>query len=226
MAISDSDIKKLWGLSAGRCSYPGCSTPCIDHIEDCPTVIGEMAHVIAKRHQGPRAIDSGGDDSYDNLILLCPTHHTLIDKAHNKFTKQILIKMKCDHEKSISDALSVPHFDTVDEVLQYIQKLLVENKTAWLIYGPESDEAMANPLSNLADLWAFRKLDTIVPNNQRITNVIMENKNLFDIESYQAACMFIEHARGFEQNCYRRTEGIARFPREFERMVRAYGESQ
>lgn len=24
MSISEKDVKKLWGLSAGRCAFPGC----------------------------------------------------------------------------------------------------------------------------------------------------------------------------------------------------------
>ena len=74
MTISSKDIKKLWGLAAGRCSCPGCSEACIKFFRDGdPTVIGEMAHVVAKKPGGPRGVVSGGDDTYENLVLLCPT---------------------------------------------------------------------------------------------------------------------------------------------------------
>lgn len=50
MAISNTDLKKLWGLSAGRCSKPGCNEECIKFLDpNYPTIIGEMAHVIAKK---------------------------------------------------------------------------------------------------------------------------------------------------------------------------------
>ena len=81
MSIKDKDVKTLWGLSAGRCSRPGCDEPCIRFLTDDPTVIGEMAHVIAKSPDGPRGVSDGGSDTYQNLILLCPTHHTEVDKA-------------------------------------------------------------------------------------------------------------------------------------------------
>ena len=81
MAITEKDIKKLWGLAAGRCSRPGCDESCIKFLSSDPTIIGEMAHVVAHSPIGPRASATGGADTYDNLILLCPTHHTEIDKA-------------------------------------------------------------------------------------------------------------------------------------------------
>lgn len=71
MSISEKDIKKLWGLAAGRCSYPGCDENCLPFLDyDDPTIIGEMAHVIAKKPKGPRGQSDGGSDNYENLILL------------------------------------------------------------------------------------------------------------------------------------------------------------
>ena len=215
---SISDIKKLWGRAAGRCSYPGCSVLCIDRMEN-PTVIGEMAHLIAKSPRGPRADHSAGDDTYENLILLCPTHHTIIDKAPERFPEHVLVDMKSIHEESVLRALSAPHFMTKTEICRYISQLLIENHEVWRTYGPESKEASNNPLSNLADIWSLRKLDTIVPNNSRITDAIHRNKELFDSESYRSACTFIEHAKGFEISCYNTTEGIPRFPINFEKMI-------
>ena len=92
----------------------------------------------------------------------------------------------------------------------------------WKTYGPESDEAQTNPSSNLAYIWSLRKLDTVVPNNRRIIEAIRKNTDLFDADTYQAACAFIEHAEGFEINCYERTEGVPRFPTNFEEMITSY----
>jgi hypothetical protein len=45
MAITSAEVKKLWGLAAGRCSAPGCNVECVTLLTSDPTVIGEMAHV-------------------------------------------------------------------------------------------------------------------------------------------------------------------------------------
>jgi hypothetical protein len=54
MAIKEKDIKRLWGFAAGRCSRPGCDESCIRFLPSDPTVIGEMAHIIAHSPIGPR----------------------------------------------------------------------------------------------------------------------------------------------------------------------------
>ena len=162
MGVSDKDIKMLWGRAAGRCSYPGYMTSCIDFFADETFLIGEMAHIIARQPAGPRGIVGGGGNKYDNLILLCPTHHRMIDKAPlGNYPKKELIRWKERHEQDVEEALESPPFRTIGEVCRYIEKLLIENKTVWQTYGPESTEATSNPYSNLAQLWPLRKLERI-----------------------------------------------------------------
>lgn len=69
MSVSTKDLKKLWGMAAGRCSKPGCAVECIRFLDaGDPTVIGEMAHIIANKPDGPRGQPEGGEDTYENLI--------------------------------------------------------------------------------------------------------------------------------------------------------------
>jgi hypothetical protein len=64
MAVSEKDIKILWGLAAGRCSRPDYTQECIRILDSAdPTVIGEMAHVIAKKPDGPRGQVGGGEST-------------------------------------------------------------------------------------------------------------------------------------------------------------------
>src|ERR1019366_4311808 len=105
MSINSKDTKKLWGLAAGRCSRPGCDEECIRLLASNPTVIGEMAHVIAQSPKGPRGVQQGGEDTYENLILLCPTHHSEIDKAPaGTFPPGILLDWKKQHEAEVANA--------------------------------------------------------------------------------------------------------------------------
>jgi hypothetical protein len=77
MAISETDIKRLWGKAAGLCSHPECNTDCLPFLDlDDPTVVGEMAHVIARKEKGPRGRAGGGDDTYANLIYCSARHIT------------------------------------------------------------------------------------------------------------------------------------------------------
>jgi len=133
MAIPEKDIKKLWGRAAGRCSKPGCGEECVKYLDAAdPTVIGEMAHIIAARPAGPRGVRSGGDDTYGNTMLLCPTHHTEIDKAPDGvFTVKLLHEWKSSHEKAVSESFQSPVFRTSLELAVAIKRILEQNKVIW-----------------------------------------------------------------------------------------------
>jgi hypothetical protein len=220
MSIGSKDTKKLWGLSAGRCSRPGCDDECIKFLTDDPTVIGEMAHIIAQSPRGPRGVQQGGEDVYENLILLCPTHHSEVDKAPPEtFPPDLLRRWKKEHEAEIASSFVSPRFSSAKELARHVKSLLTENRSAWQTYGPESDAARSNPMSNVAEIWPLRKLSTIVPNNRRIVEGIRQNRGLLTNNQYASSCSFIEHAEGFERNCYGRLENIPRFPKEFEGVI-------
>lgn len=226
MNVADKELKKLWGRAAGRCSKPDCCRDCIPFLNpDEPTVIGEMAHVIPRK-RGPRNTNVSGSSSYDNLILLCPTHHTEIDKAPTgTFPAETLYRWKAEHEARIRGALEAPKYETIEELSKNVEKLLIENKSVWKELGPESIEAKSNPASNLKTFWDLRKLDTIVHNNSRIVFILRLNSELFNRQEYEECAQFILHADAFERNCYERTEGVPRFPQEFELMVNSHVKS-
>lgn len=221
MGINEKDVKKLWGLAAGRCSYPGCDEECIKFLSTSDsTIIGEMAHVVAQSPKGPRGNKSGGDDSYENLVLLCPTHHTLVDKApEGYFSIETLLKWKKDHEAEVRRTFLSPIYKDKKKLCGTIKRLLIENHQVWLRYGPDSEVAKKDPISNIVDIWSLRKLDTIVPNNRKIVNLLNNNKALFSFEEYETCCMFIEHAEGFEANCYWRRDSVPRFPKKFQEII-------
>ena len=63
--------------------------------------MGEMAHIKAEKRGGPRwdpALTPGQRDSYDNLILLCPNHHTEVDNDPAKWPVERLWQMKSEHK--------------------------------------------------------------------------------------------------------------------------------
>src|SRR6185437_3196933 len=186
MTISDMDIKKLWGKSAGRCAYPGCNIDCVPHLDGSnPTVVGEMAHIIARQEGGPRGQRGGGANTYDNLILLCPTHHTMVDKApEGTYPARLLLQWKHDHEASVARAHQGAVKPNRDAWFDAVNRLLIENHSIWKTYGPESEEAARNPMSSAAEIWVLRKLGKVVPNNRTIINLIDANKGLLTPEEY------------------------------------------
>lgn len=105
------DLKILWALAAGRCSYPGCTEICIVPGLGAggPAVVGDVAHIIAHAPGGPRSnpdLPSEYLDSYENWILLCPNHHRLVDAQPEHFDAQTLHEWKRCHEAWIADQLA------------------------------------------------------------------------------------------------------------------------
>ena len=98
MAISSTTVKRLFAESGNVCAFPGCSVAMIDG--DTGTVVGEVCHIRARRPGGPRydaAMRDAERDAHGNLLLLCGSHHKLVDSAASKFPVQVLDEMKRKH---------------------------------------------------------------------------------------------------------------------------------
>jgi hypothetical protein len=68
---------------------------------DDPSVIGEEAHIVAQKADGPRGNpDFTGDlDHYNNLILLCRKHHKIVDDQVTEWSIERLRQTKAEHEQ-------------------------------------------------------------------------------------------------------------------------------
>ncbi len=218
MRILDKDIKILWARAAGMCSNPDCGEDLTVLLDDKSSFnFGEMAHIIAKSKDGPRANGKEGSNDYSNLILLCPTCHRKIDKApEEKYPEELLRKWKEADEQSARNVNS-KRFENLDELKKAVGKLLIDNHTLWKLLGPES-EAASDPGSNLHLTWELRKLGKIIPNNRKIINMIRSNEALLDSDMYKAFAKFEIHADEFEQNQYDRIDDYPRFPECFGRL--------
>ena len=207
----------LWGRAAGICSNPTCKRDLTRLVKPGGAyVVGEMAHVIARSPTGPRGKAGGGSNSYDNLILLCPTCHTDIDKSPvGTYSEEMLFTWKSGHEAAIRRIGSDNVHASRESLNVEIRRLLRENFRLWQECGPQSPTAISNPDSSLHRIWNLRKLDTIVPNNQRIINVIGANQCWLTDDEWEICLRYKAHALAFEQHQYGRLEDYPLFPTAF-----------
>jgi hypothetical protein len=100
VSITAQTRKLLWGRSGGFCAI--CRRPLTaDPASPDPVVVvGEECHIISEKSDGPRyrLLEDGQVDSYDNLILLCPSDHEIVDKQLNHYTEEKLRQTKVEHE--------------------------------------------------------------------------------------------------------------------------------
>lgn len=109
MAISVKSRKILWGRSGNRCGVCQRELVVDATSTDDESVIGEECHIVSGKGQGPRhdpAFPADRLDELENLILLCRTHHKIVDEQHETYTVDVLKRLKENHEKWISATLT------------------------------------------------------------------------------------------------------------------------
>ena len=153
-------------------------------------VIGEMAHILGDKVGGPRG-DHELPDRYENLILLCNTHHQLVDSQPETYTVERLRGIKGDHERWVEQRLGqgvdedpLPQPPRIDE--KFFTPLLPVEHLPPYIYGASYDgfeRSLGSRLGPLRPgemapyiirgrmLWAFQvwaRAATLLRRGQRI----------------------------------------------------------
>ena len=113
--VPEKEARISRSRSGGRCAFPGCGNRtrrARELWDDGSADIGEIAHIVADRRQGPRGNSPLTDeerDRHDNLILLCRVCHKIIDSQPLTYSVSVLRAIKADHEDRIRQATS-PEF--------------------------------------------------------------------------------------------------------------------
>lgn len=105
LRITEKTIKKLYAKSKNQCSFTDCEQQIFstNNTEN----ISQICHIEAAEEGGQRYNPDSTDEvrrQYDNLILLCPTHHEITDDI-SKYTVKVLKKMKSMHENKIEGSV-------------------------------------------------------------------------------------------------------------------------
>jgi len=103
-AIPNKIVNLLWAISAGRCQM--CNTVLYQDLLTKKQVNSAyIAHIVDVNHQTHRYdkdLSPKLETDISNLMLLCDTHHRLIDNEGEKdYTVERLQKIKREHEERI-----------------------------------------------------------------------------------------------------------------------------
>lgn len=121
---SDLTLKRLFGLSGNQCAFPDCSVILVQ--SDTDTNFSNICH-IEDANEGGRYNPNMSDADrahYNNLILLCPTHHVETNNIE-KYSADILREMKRTHEAEMGRRTSADnplamHPSLLADVINYI----------------------------------------------------------------------------------------------------------
>ena len=149
-------INTLWAKSGGRCAI--CRTEIILQEKNNPTPIGEVAHIKGINPGSARYNPNMSDEernSYENLIILCPTCHSKIDKNFSEYTAETLKQIKIKHERWVKEQLRIKSAEVTFAELEVITKYLIAAPTIKseqnLVAVPPKEKIKKNGLSSEAE---------------------------------------------------------------------------
>lgn len=211
--LSQSTKDWLWSESGGHCQNPECRADLHGFVER--THIGELAHIIPASTNGPRANDGPEVSSSaralpENIAVLCPTCHTIIDKDPEEYPDTRLHEWKQRSQEARVIAHGTPIFTSRQAARNYIEELLDENNAVFERYGPLNevfDESRT-------EQWHRHAKKKIIPNNRTLLRVLQINRRLLTEEEKKVTNLFAIHAQEFEERHLNGdwTPGSTRFP--------------
>ena len=96
--------KRLFAVSGNQCAFRQCRQPLVD--ESTGKVTARICHIKGNKPTSKRYDASQPEEErqgFDNLILMCPVHHDVIDADDVTFTEDVLRMLKEEHEAKFRD---------------------------------------------------------------------------------------------------------------------------
>lgn len=134
-SYSENTKKVLFALSGNQCAYPGCTNPIVEPATGKSDALAtaQICHIYAISKDGPRGKSGLTEkelNSPENLILLCPNHHTIIDGQHETYPAELLMQWKKTHEMEWQKQISADIDSVQPDVFShpYFPRALVDKK--------------------------------------------------------------------------------------------------
>ena len=139
-------VKHLFAVSGNACAFPKCQVPLVDRVSS--KVTGRICHIKANSPAGPRYDPSQTEEerhSFENLLLLCPLHHDIVDADAEAYSVERLTKMKQEHESKTAGAGDLT--DTLAEELIRVSDFTITSGSVVVSTG-QSGGQVAHMIAN------------------------------------------------------------------------------
>ncbi|MFJ2970974.1 HNH endonuclease [Pseudomonas fulva] len=214
---------RLFSEAAGHCQHPECLRPLFPAEMGGDKHIAEMAHVIPHGEKGPRHEERpDGEfeaDSVENLLLLCPTCHTTIDKEPDAYSSSTLLAWKSNHLGSLAVKQGVQAYEDRRQVRSVIIDAMAENKVIWKrLADSEGPDFEYDPESELATTWRQRARSVVLPNHFRLQAILRANRHLMSGPEHEVFALYSEHVRGLVERHVCGVTGGIRYPEQMDDM--------
>lgn len=184
--IDENVKRRLYAESMGYCMNPNCR---------CNLFAG-TGDIIEKAHIDPYC--KTADNSFDNLVLLCPNCHTNFDK-NNAFTPQEILSWKKTRQEELKNFFE-KKFTTFEELEAAVVPLLMENKTIYENYYKKNNKKLWDKFEPVI-LINKRKLKLLLKTNLNLIQKQQEEwySNLASIHLFMAHIEEFEATRGDDE---------------------------
>lgn len=159
-AIAENVKRRLWAESIGRCMNPDCRAELFIKNSD----IMEKAHIGAYYETE--------DNSYENLIVLCPNCHKKFDKTG--FIDENIVKQWKEIRRNELEKFFSVELSSFDQLKEKVVPFLSENYSIYKSYY----------LSGNKSLWDKFE-PQILSNNEKLKLLFENNRTLFQQHSYK-----------------------------------------
>jgi hypothetical protein len=125
-------LKRLFLLTGNRCAFPNCKQSLLDATD---TLVGDVCHIKGERPTAKRYDPTQNEKDrhgFDNLIVLCKTHHGTIDGNEAVYTVEVLTDMKRLHD---AQATARYPFRISDETAERILAQMSKTATVAAVAG-------------------------------------------------------------------------------------------
>lgn len=158
--IAENVKRRLWAESMGRCMNPDCRAELFIKNSD----IMEKAHIGAYYETE--------DNSYENLIVLCPNCHKKFDKTG--FIDENIVKQWKEIRRNELEKFFSVELSSFDQLKEKVVPFLSENYSIYKSYY----------LSGNKSLWDKFE-PQILSNNEKLKLLFENNRTLFQQHSYK-----------------------------------------
>jgi hypothetical protein len=141
-------------------------------------------------------------DDPTNLVLLCPTCHTIVDKAPAEHPAERLLALKTQRAAAVARVGGVINFASRTDARAAVEALLRQNRETFNQYGPDSDDGSL-PTPEAVARWCELVLTEIIPRNELLVSIVTVNSGLASDADHLAA----EHLRAHTRDLAAKHQG-------------------
>lgn len=178
--------RRLYAESMGRCMNPACKKE----------LFSQSGDLIEKAHIDPYC--KTADNSFENLVVLCPNCHTDFDKNSAFFPEEVLC-WKQIRQQELNAFFGIK-YNTFQELKNVVVPLLSENKTIFENYYSKDNRTLWDKFEPII-LINNRKLKTLLSTNRDLFqyNSKKEHSNIECVNTYMLHIDEFEATRGNDE---------------------------